>query len=449
MDGTTQKREPRGPAAEAKRIRRLVLVYVESQPDAAGRAWPITDAGLVLRRDAGDAISAVPEARIPSALVSRKAHATLRVDTHLGAVTLRDEERENGTRIDGRPLAPGATALLKPGSVIGVGDALLVYSELTLAAPLALEVPWDVSPARAYAEQMVALTATSDLPVLLLGPTGAGKELLARAFHEASGRDGRFVAINCAGIPENLVASELFGHKRGAFTGADEKEGLLEAARGGTIFLDEVAELPVDQQSALLRALQERKIRRLGTTKDVPIDVRVVSATSRDVDALEESGRIRPDFLGRISGVRVHLPGLAERREETVPLFRAFVASAVAAKSPGAKPAALTYAAAEKLLLHDWPKNVRELEHAAKAAALFAPMVPALDVPLLPAAVQRAGAATAGVEDDGRAAKETLVELLRIHGGNVTRVAEALGQSKQKVYRWLDAYGIKADAYRK
>lgn len=443
MDTTTHRRPRSDPARDAARIRRLVLTYVESRPYALGQVWPIPAEGLALRREV-DQPSSPTDARIPSGQVSRQPHALLTVDERLGAVHIRDEGRANGTRLDGRALTAGEPALLRPGSVIGVGDALLVYSEMTTPAPLTLEVSWDVSPARAYAESLVALAATSDLPVLILGPTGAGKELLARAFHEAASqgrRRDRFVAVSCAGIPDGLMASELFGHKRGAFNGADEKVGLLEAADGGTVFLDEVADLPVEQQSALLRALQERKVRRLGTTRDVPIDVRLVTATSRDVDALEQEGRVRPDFLGRISGVRVQLPGLAERREEILPLFRLFFERAAKVARP------LTFAAAEKLLLHDWPKNVRELEHAAKAAALFAPVVGAVDVPLLPSLVQHAGAPV--VEEDGRASREVLADLLRRHGGNVTRVAEALGQSRQKIHRWLNGYQMDPESFRK
>lgn len=458
VDGTTQKRARREISPPGV-LRRLVLVYVESRRLPMGRAWTLGEAPLALVREvaaeADGAEGAPGLAYIPSAVVSRRPHATLALEPKLGVMQLRDGGHENGTRVDGRTLASGEVVPLAPGSVIAVGDALLVYTEFRASVPLAVAVPWDVSPARAQAEQLVRLAATSELPVLVLGPTGAGKELLARAFHDASvelagrARD-RFVAINCAGIPPGLAAAELFGHKRGAFTGADEKAGLLETGHGGTVFLDEVAELPVEQQSSLLRALQQRTVRRLGSNRDIDIDVRVVSATSRDVDALEQEGQLRPDFLGRIGGVRVELPGLAQRREEIVPLFRLFLERALArtAKDKPPPPPHLTFDAAEKLLLYDWPKNVRELEHAARAAAMFAAVVPAIDTPLLPAAVQRAGAAAAEADEGVRVSREVLIDLLRVHGGNVTRVATALGQSKQKVYRWLAAYKLSADAYR-
>jgi two-component system response regulator HydG len=210
--------------------------------------------------------------------------------------------------------------------------------------------------------------ADADAPVVILGESGTGKEVLARALHANSPRRDRpFVAVNVAALPADLLESELFGHARGAFTGAtSEKEGLFEAASGGTLFLDEIAEMPLPLQPKLLRAVQEGEVRRVGDTRTFGVDVRLVCATHRDLDAYVERGLFREDLYYRLKVLVLSVPPLRERREDLLPLARSLLASEK-------RPASDFSAAAEKLLLgYRWPGNVRELGNVVKHGAALA-----------------------------------------------------------------------------
>jgi two-component system NtrC family response regulator len=214
--------------------------------------------------------------------------------------------------------------------------------------------------------------ASASVPMLVLGETGTGKERLARLIHASSPRaKGPFVAINCAAIPESLMESELFGHEKGAFTGAgSERAGLFEAAGGGTLFLDEMGELAPQLQAALLRALQEKTIRRVGSSREIPIDVRIVAATHRDLDAMVREGKFRQDLLFRLNVATVKLPPLRERPEDVLPMARVFAQRASAEFS--IPFAGLSRAAEKSLLRHSWTGNVRELENCLQRALLLA-----------------------------------------------------------------------------
>jgi DNA-binding NtrC family response regulator len=237
--------------------------------------------------------------------------------------------------------------------------------------------------------------AGSELPVLICGETGVGKENAAYAVHHWSKRGGPFVAVNCAAIgPESLVDSELFGHDKGTFTGATSaKPGLFESAAGGTVFLDEVGELPTTIQSKLLRALETRKVVRLGETRERPIDVRLVAATNRSLDDEVRAGRFRQDLYFRLGGATVILPPLRDRRCEIPMLAREFLAQAC--DRAGRSPMQITPAAMQVLLVHDWPGNVRELRNAIGYVAAAAPddVVEPYDLP-----ERLGGAATAAAE---------------------------------------------------
>ncbi len=228
------------------------------------------------------------------------------------------------------------------------------------------------SPAMQQVYKKIAVLAHADSNVLILGQTGTGKEMVATAIHRHSSRkDKPFVAVNCGAIPDNLVESELFGHVRGAFTGADsDRAGRFESADGGTLFLDEIGELPPAAQVKLLRVLDSHTIERVGSVKPIHLDVRVISATNRDLTADVESGKFRADLYYRLAVVRVELPTLAERHEDILPLARHFLA--MCARSPREIPQ-LDKSAIEAMLRYHWPGNVRELKNSVEYATVVAP----------------------------------------------------------------------------
>jgi formate hydrogenlyase transcriptional activator len=210
--------------------------------------------------------------------------------------------------------------------------------------------------------------APSDSTVLILGQTGTGKELIARAIHKRSKRAGRsFIGVNCAAIPTSLIASELFGHEKGAFTGATHRRlGRFEAASGGTIFLDEVGDLPQDIQIALLRVLQEREIERIGSDKSIPVDVRVLAATHRDLDKLVAEGKFRQDLIYRLNVVPITMPSLRERAADIPILVEYFIARY--GKKMGKKFQAIEKKTLNTLQDYQWPGNVRELQNVIERA---------------------------------------------------------------------------------
>lgn len=224
------------------------------------------------------------------------------------------------------------------------------------------------APAMREVWRRVFLAAPDDTSVLIYGETGSGKEVVARALHRfSSRRDGPFVAVNCAALPDGLLESELFGHERGAFTGAGaRRQGRFELADGGTLLLDEIGDLPMALQAKLLRVLQERAFERLGGAERVHVDVRVLAATHRDLAQACESGRFRPDLHYRLDAFTIHVPPLRECREDVLPLWTRFVEEGAARR--GRRPPELSEAARRLLLRHDWPGNVRELQNAAAHA---------------------------------------------------------------------------------
>jgi len=280
--------------------------------------------------------------------------------------------------------------------------------------------------------------ADSDVSVLVLGESGTGKEVVAREIHRMSRRaHGPFVAINCAAVPEHLLESELFGHAKGAFTGALEpREGLLLAASGGTLFLDEIGDMPMPLQPKLLRVLQDRTVRPLGVTKDVPFDARIITATSHDLDEAVRVGRFRADLHYRINVVGLSLPPLRDRGRDVLLLAQDFLEHFARAS---AKPVTgLSSAAAERLLEHHWPGNVRELRNVMERAVALARFdrITTDDLPANP---------TAPIEPLGEEPTDTLRGRLRGHilkvlaevAGNKTRPARILGLDRKSLYRIL------------
>jgi transcriptional regulator of acetoin/glycerol metabolism len=293
--------------------------------------------------------------------------------------------------------------------------------------------------------------ADTHLAVLLQGETGTGKEVVARMVHARSQRPGAFVAVNCSAITRSLVEAELFGHRRGAYTGAvADRPGLVRAADRGTLFLDEIAELPLDMQATLLRTLQEREVTPVGDAAPIAVDFRVIAATHRDLRAMIAAGQFREDLYARLGGLVETLPPLRARRCDLGILIAALLH-----RLPRCEQVRFTPAAAIALLTYDWPRNIRELEQTLSAAAALAGTDPITlehlpeavlqrEVPTPAAALVPATALTPAET----ALKQELERLLRVHGGKVTAVARSLGKAREQVYRWLRRFGVHPRAYR-
>jgi DNA-binding NtrC family response regulator len=287
----------------------------------------------------------------------------------------------------------------------------------------------------------IARVATLDTTVLIQGETGTGKELVARAIHAASGRmDRPFVAIDCAALPEALFESELFGHERGAFTGAlTTRRGLLETSAGGTCFLDEIAELTPPLQAKLLRALQERAIRRVGGNDPIPVDVRLVAATNRDLHALVQAGEFRDDLYYRLNVVTIALPPLRERETDIPLLAQHFLEKFAEATGRPVKHLAPDTLAL--LTSYQWPGNVRELEHAIERAVALAASESLLPEDL-PPVVRQEPAPTARLPVSGMTLDQVklwyIQKVLEEAGGNKVRAADLLGINRRTLYRILE-----------
>lgn len=293
---------------------------------------------------------------------------------------------------------------------------------------------------------LLGRAAASPLPVLVTGETGTGKELVATAIHDASGRSA-FVAINCAALPEHLLESELFGHEKGAFTGADrEKIGLFQAAHGGTLFLDEVGELPQALQPKLLRVLESGEIRRVGSTRAQTVDVRVVAATHRDLEASVAEGRFREDLFWRLNVLQLHVPSLRERPADIPLLAEHFLAHGRGAPET-LRPTRISPEAMAALVCYTWPGNVRELRNAVERAAVLA-RGPEIRPDDLPPRVRERGGATALVTASAERGiplaeveRAYILEVVRRSGGKKGMAAEILGMDRKTLYRRLQEYG--------
>jgi two-component system response regulator FlrC len=361
-------------------------------------------------------------------------------------------------RLRALPGAPPAIMLTAHGTIpeaveavrLGAADyltkplasprALLAVVERVLAPETADREFVTAEPAVLRLLELVDRVAARDIAVLITGETGAGKELVARRLHRASPRAaGPFVAVNCAAFPENLAESELFGHERGAFTGAErQRAGRFEEASGGTLFLDEVGELALPLQAKLLRVLEERRVRRIGGSEDLAVDVRVVAATNRDLEAEAERGTFRRDLYFRLAVLRVDLPPLRERPRD-IPLLADHLLRRIAARLGGAQ-LAIGADAEAALARHTWPGNVRELRNALERAAVVRGegVIGAADLGL------RESAAPAGAVplDRDEREREAVLAALRQAGGNREAAARLLGVSVRTLYYRLQRYGI-------
>ncbi|HEY3217344.1 MAG TPA: sigma-54 dependent transcriptional regulator, partial [Candidatus Eisenbacteria bacterium] len=298
------------------------------------------------------------------------------------------------------------------------------------------------SPAMRPVLDLIARVGPSDAHVLVTGEHGTGKELVALTLHAASPRAARaLVTVNVGGLSEGVFESELFGHERGAFTGARaERIGRFELADGATLFLDEIANVPLAQQAKLLRVLQTGEFERVGSSRTRRVSVRLVSATNADLAAEAAAGRFREDLLFRINTVEIHLPPLRERREDIGPLAAEFLARH--AHRYGKILAGFEPEAMEALLAHSWPGNVRELEHAVERAVLLArdAWVSAGDIGL----TRRGDGGPAGLENAtlDEVERELIRRALKRHDGNVAAAAKSLGLSRSAIYRRLERHGL-------
>jgi len=290
--------------------------------------------------------------------------------------------------------------------------------------------------------------AASDASVCLYGASGTGKELLARAIHRASPRaEGPFVAVNCGAIPEGLLESELFGHKKGSFTGAiADRRGLFQAAQGGTLFLDEIGDMPLPLQVKLLRALEERKVRPVGTHESLAVDVRVIAATHRKLEERIASGEFREDLYYRLSVVKLYIPALAERREDIPLLANEFLSRLGSRYRRG--PLAFSPQALELLVSASWPGNVRQLLNVVEQAVALAA------TEIIPESLVRqaldAGASALTPLDEARRAfeRDYLVRILKITGGNVTKAARLAGRNRTEFYRLLERHSLEPGVFK-
>jgi len=415
------------------------------------------------------------ELRVPDRRMSSE-HA--RLVRRGGGWMLEDLHSKNGCIINGA-LTP--RAMLAPGDVIELGHTFFLYGEVPAPPDAAPDMLTTDLPAPAPAlvtfvagleRQFAALARIADtgVSVVLLGETGTGKEIVAHALHDLSGRPGPFVAVNCGALPPSLLESELFGYKKGAFSGAvADRQGLVRSADRGTLFLDEIGELPPPSQVAFLRVLQEQEVLPVGDTRPVKVDARLCAATHRDLDAMVEDGAFRRDLYGRLFGFVLELPPLRQRRADFGLLLAALLR-----RIPGGERVSLTPAALRAMLRHDWPLNVRELEKCLIAAIALAGDRP-IELDHLPPSVRRKGAPTEpdpeppgpvpvtppGMPSLVRAAqpealspadqalRERLVELLALHDGNVAAVGRAMGKGRMQIHRWARRFAIDLDSFRR
>jgi DNA-binding NtrC family response regulator len=367
-----------------------------------------------------------------------------RLSKVLRAWVLEDTKSKNGVRRNGEQVQQ---VELADGDVVELGRTFFLFRAAQPLAPdlesEALKSPpglCTLSPVLGAQFDELMKLAKSGVNLALTGPSGSGKEVVANALHALSGRPGPFVAVNCGALPDELVESELFGHRKGAFSGAlEDRPGLIRTAHGGTLLLDEVGDLPLDAQPALLRVLQERAVMPVGASKPLAVDLRVISATHRSLERLSEQGLFRDDLRARLSGYRAELPPLAARREDL-----GLIITALLQKLAPQRIFSLQFsiAAARALFAYDWPLNVRELEKVLETALVLSGSG-VIELAHLPPEVREPGPARrAPAEEADGARKEELAALLRQHAGNVSAVARAMGKARMQIQRWMSRYQL-------
>jgi len=464
VDYTTGAMQEFGPSAQGPGmgpVSGLVLLYAESWANLPA-AFPFRKERIVIGREPGTDL----ELQVPA--VSRK-HAE--IGWANGAYHVRDLGSRNGVIVNGRRVQGAA---LDDCDELRIGDAIFKFVErdAELYASYRLDGSMTRGATRRATQPSLLVgglqmdrivaelerVAPTPLSVVLRGASGTGKEVVASELHRLSGRPGRFGAVNCAAIPALLLESELFGFKRGAFSGADrDKPGLIRAADGGTLFLDEIGDMPIDAQAKLLRVLQAKEVLPLGATAPERVDVRVVCATHRDLGKMQREGRFREDLFARLNEYEVFLPPLHERKEDVHVLARSFLARA------GRPGYVLSFPFMTGLLQHDFPYNVRELEACIKRSVALSDG-PILGSEVLPEAVKEAmtdygkghslphsSSPPLRVSEPQTLAVPSELELRALlveHQGNVAAVGRELGKARMQIHRWMKRYGIAVDEFR-
>ena len=454
----------------------LVLLYAPNF-EHLSPAYAFVSPEVTIGRDPSNLIC------VPEQAVSREHARIYAKDTRW---MLQDMGSRNGTMVDGSYVSE---VELEPNHEIRVGDAMFKFVEAGADKCVGYRIDGTIAGdrrAKAFTElvggaQMdqvaadIERIAPTELSAVVLGETGTGKEVVARGIHRLSGRKGSLQAINCAAIPHNLLESELFGYRRGAFSGADrDKPGLIKLADNGTLFLDEIGDMPLDAQAKLLRVLQSREVFPLGATTPELVDIRVVCATHRDLYQYVKEGKFRGDLLARLNEHVVRLPPLRERKEDIFLLANSFCARY------GRPSMQFSFSFLLALFHYDWPFNVRELESCIKRGVALTDGCE-LDTMHLPDAISEhmkgygdrpraalapsglaappreaagvpppspAGGATAPPPRRGTPTEEELRQLLERHNGNIAAVGRELGKERMQVHRWLKRYSIDLSSYR-
>ncbi len=457
MDETERTSSP-GPRRGTKAHAFLFVVLEAARPTAGGARVSLAgvdaltigrgDARVFAKPNAASRTIAIPDARMSTT------HA--RIVRKDGALLVEDAGSTNGTLVNG---VAATDAPLRDGDVIELGQTLFIYREIEgdLGRTPDLDGGHDATPpglatldpilARRY--ERLARVAAVPLPLLLLGETGTGKEVLARAVHALSKRPGPFVAVNCGAIPHGLLESHLFGHVRGAFSGALRDEaGLVRSASFGTLLLDEIGDLPAASQAALLRVLQEGEVTPVGSSAAIKVDVRVIGATHKPLEALVERGEFRRDLYARLAGYSFALAPLRDRKVDLGLLVASLFASA---KLDATTNVRLHREAARAMLRYDWPMNVRELEQCLRASSVLAEegliTLSDLPAPIADALHDANDDDDAPSDADEDLKRELLVRMAEARG-NVSEVARLMGKARQQVQRWVRRFGIDPEAFR-
>ena len=431
----------------AEPLSRATGLWCVVSASAGVRSVPISETGALTigRSDTCDIVVADESA-------SRR-HAILR------ARTIEDLGSRNGTVVAGRRLLPGESVPIDVGVVIEIGTAMLLIHRgppVIEPGPPTVGGPVIVDPTMQRLYAMLDVVAPSTLPVLLLGETGTGKEVFASELHGRSARRKQpFLRLNCASLSGSLLESELFGYERGAFTGATQaKPGLFEAGHGGTVFLDEVGELPLETQAKLLRVLDGGEVLRLGSVKPKMVDVRWVAATNRDLGVLAQAGSFRSDLFYRLNGISITIPPLRRRSNDILPLAERFTREA--SLREGRAAMRLSDVTRQALLAYPWPGNVRELKSVIDRAVVLA-AGPSTGGAILPDHLLLPMHPMSAPEPSPMASilpplppdatgtpleREQLLEALQRTGGNQTEAAKLLGVARRTLINRMEKYGL-------